>query len=57
MCCRVFNKTIIRLRLAGYEMIYNQRGALSYPARPRRIFVKYIYIKQLFAEGKVNIVE
>ena len=27
MCRRVFNKTIILLGLAGYEMIYNQLGA------------------------------
>ena len=35
----VFNKTIIPLALAGYEMII----ANSYPTRTREIIVKYIY--------------
>ena len=51
MCRRVFNKTIILLGLAGYEMITTNSAlraslvnTISYPARPRRIIVKYIYI-------------
>ena len=55
MCRRVFNKTIILLGLAGYEMIITNSALrdslvndiISYPARPRRIsriIVKYIYI-------------
>ena len=49
MCRRVFNKTIILLGLAGYEMIITNSALraslvmyiISYPARPRRIIVKY----------------
>ena len=52
MCRRVFNKTIILLGLAGYEMIINNSALraslviyiISYPARPRRIIVKYTQI-------------
>ena len=48
---RVFNKTIILLGLAGYEMIITNEARsaelvmiISYPASPSRIIVKYIYI-------------
>ena len=52
MCRRVFNKTIILLGLAGYEMIITNSALraslvndiISYPARPRRIIVKYMYM-------------
>ena len=53
MCHRVFNKTIILLRLAGYEMIITNSALraslvtvyiISYPAHPHRIIVKYIYL-------------
>ena len=50
MCRRVFHNTIILLGLAGYEMIITNEalrislaGLISYPARPRRIIVKYMY--------------
>ena len=54
MCRRVFNKTIILLGLAGYEMIITNSALrasfvlyiISYPARPRRIIVKYIFKQQ-----------
>ena len=46
MCHTVFNKTIILLGLAGYEMIITNSALraslviISYPAHPRRIIVK-----------------
>ena len=45
----VFNKTIILLGLAGYEMITINVAPrwlyiISYPARPRRIIFKYLTI-------------
>ena len=51
MCRKVFNKTIILLGLARYEMIITttQRFVprwlciISYPAHPRGIIVEYIY--------------
>ena len=51
MCRSVFNKTIILLGLARYEMIITDlalRASLviyiSYAERPRRIIVEYIHV-------------
>ena len=52
MCRRVFNKTIILLGLAGYEMIItNEARIISYPGRPRRIIVN-IYLT-IIPRGRV----
>ena len=40
MCRGVFNKTVILVGLAGMKW----SCIISYPARPRRIIVKYMYI-------------
>ena len=46
-----FTKTVILLGLAGYELIITNEASLviyisSYPARPRRITVNYIFVKR-----------
>ena len=51
LCRRVFNKTMILLGLAGYEMMITNSALralrllyiISYPSRPRRIIVIYIF--------------
>ena len=55
LCRRVFNKTIILLGLAGYEMIITNSVLraprwlyiISYPSRPRRIIVIHLFQKTL----------